>query len=514
MKYLLPALLLGALLRIPGCFTQERMQRWGLFEADEEQHMAIAVDRYNQLAATDARIADPFEFRSFNVQAYGRLNAYPLYAWQSITGRSPDFATIITVNRAMAVVYSLLLIVVIYFLGRSLGLRTPLAGVAALLVAVCDLLVSYGHYGVPLSGYLLFTYLSLLGGCRLLRAPDLLGLFFLALGSAGSLAFKFDIFPALWGGMALLTAILYRRAPSVQQPGFYLSMALVAGGIFVWALTYGWSWEEIRYSFEVLRSENADVVGRDDHLRDNLIVYPMMVMAGIGLPAFALAIYGAWHAPRKPAVVYVAGLLATEFVLLWVLDTTFVRRAAIFMPAVALLTAAGLARLHSPAGWVAAVVAWSLGMAIVGQSNHWFDTRYAFRDWAVEAVPPPLRIGLAGIDVGELSNRRYYESAPLDYFAVHESMASRYTRSATTPFGVPECCEEVYHCGPVQRCESMQDILLDRHPGFELVKEFSTFDLFPERLLYRYFFGYYESFLGYVRVYRRVKPQVDDYPLS
>ncbi len=514
MKYLLLALAIGALLRIPGCFTQEQLQRWGLFEADEEQHMAIAVDRYNELAGPDGAIPDPFEFGNFNVQGYGRVSAYVLYGWHLVTGRLPDFATIIYTNRGLAITFSLLLIIVVYFLGRTLRLSATYAGVAALLVASCDLLISYGHYGLPLSGYVLFVYLSLLGGCRLLRGADPVGMVLLALGAAGALAFKFDGFVAAWGGLLLLYTTTIRHKRAYRLPLYYLPLALGLGLLFLWLLTYGWSWEEIHFSFEELRRENADVVERDDHLRDNLAVYPLMVLAGIGLPACALASYGILRTRPRPGVLYIGGLLLTEFVLLWVLDTTFVRRAAVFMPAVALLAAAALARLRPRPIWTAGVVAWSLGLALTGQYNHWYDTRYAFRDWAKEVLPPPVRIGTAGIAVGGLSNTRYYEGAPLDYFAVHESIAGRYTRSATTPFGVPDCCAEVYHCGPEARCRYVQDILLDKHASFELAREFAPLDVFPERLLYAALFGYYETFLGYVRVYRRVQPQRNTYPLS
>jgi hypothetical protein len=509
MRYLLAALAVAALLRVPGCFTQEEMKRWWLFQSDEEQHMAIAVDRYNELATGRDTIPDPFEFRSFNVQGYGRLAAYPLFGYHILSGRSPTFATIIAINRGVAVTFSLLLVAVIFYLARGLGLAPGWAGVAAGLVGCCDLLASYGHYGLPLSGYVFFAYLSVLGGVGLLRKDSWRDVFWLSLGAAGAVAFKFDVLPAVaGGGLILLTGrVRWKAVP-----------ALLLFALFAWLLTYGWSVDEIRYSFEELRRQNADVVTVDDHWRDNLFAYPMAVLAGIGLPAFALAVWaaigliGRWG-PERRVIVYVGGLLAIEFALLWSLDTTFVRRAAIFMPAVALLAAWKLHDLRAGRGWVALVLFWSFGLALVGQSHHWFDTRYAFRDWAREELPPSAAIGAAGLAV-ELPNRRYYESAPLDYFAVHESMYGRYLRSLTTPFGIPECCAEVYHCGPVHRCRLVQAILLGRHPSFKLVKTFPTWDVFPERLLYHRLFGYYETFLGEVRVYRRTAPQRGGYPLD
>ena len=49
--------------------------------------------------------------------------------------------------------------------------------------------------------------------------------------------------------------------------------------------------------------------------------------------------------------------------------------------------------------------------------------------------------------------------------------------------------------------------ILNQRDDLVLFKEFRTWDVFPERLLYHHLFGYYETFLGDVVVYKRVKPK-------
>ena len=524
MKWLLLSLLLGAALRVPGWYAQEEMKPWGLFETDEEQHVAIAMERYNELA--EQPVANPFPPGSFNVRGFGHLTASLLYGWHALTGRPVDFASILLTGRVLATLFSLLLVVIVYGMARTVGLPPGAAGVAALLLAVCDLAVTYGHYALPASAYVCAAYLAALGGLWLLRRPSAGAVACLAGGAAAAIAFKFDVLPALAGGALVVLLLLFRYPGTGRRLPAYLPLVGVAAflGLF-WLLTAGWSWTDLFASFTELRRQNADVVPVDDHLRDNLIAYPLAVMAGIGLPAWLLAAAGAVlvvrHHLLRPgyrfatvAAAYLGGWLLAEFGLLWYIDTAFVRRATVFMPATCLAAAWALHRFRCSAAVRVGVVTWSLGLALVGQYNHRYDTRYAFRDWANAEVKAPLRMGMSGIAVRGLENGRYYASAQLDYFAIHERIASRYLRSLTTPFGVPECCTEVYHCESEPVCRHVQDIMLDRRADFELVKEFAPVDLFPERLLYRSLFGYYETFLGYIRVYRRTAPPAGQHPLS
>lgn len=522
---LLIALIIGGMLRVPGWFTEDEKARWRLFEVDEEQHVAIAMHRFNDLIEEGDTIRHKFHEPSYNVRGYGLINAAVAYVWHLQECYIPEFGDIVLLGRMMSTLYALILIIVVFSLARVSGLSPPFAGVAALLMACCDVNATYSHYSIPAAGYVMFAWMALLGGVRLLKRPDWWGLGLLAVGAAGALAFKFDIFPLAWGGLLLILLTLRARraetAENVGLPWYFLPIgtALLAGTLYV--LTIGWTWEEVVYSFKTLRKVNRDVIMTDDHFRDNLITYPFGVLAGIGLPAFAVAAWSAIGITRRRladvgkfwsfqnvAVAYVLGYLLTEFMVRWYMDTTFIRRVNVFMPAVALLAAYGLQRLRAKPWMVVLVIAWSLGLSIVGQSHHWSDTRIEMREWVNEELPKPARVGIsASVHIDSLENWRYYLNYDFEYLIVHEAFYRRYTKSMTTPFGLPECCDGIYHCGPVDQCLDFQMMLTGRREDLVLIKAFRTWDVFPERLLYHHFFGYYETFLGDIEVYKRVKPK-------
>lgn len=522
---LLLALIIGGMLRVPGWFTEEEMARWRLFEVDEEQHVAIAMHRFNALNVGEEQIRNKFHDTSYNVRGFGYINGTIAFLWYQQDCYLPGFADIVLLGRLMSTLYALILVIIVFSLARASGLSPPFAGAAALLLACCDVNATYSHYSVPASGYIMFAWMALLGGLKLLRGTSWSGLGLLAFGAAGAVAFKFDVFPLVWGGLLLIFLSLRGRgdaAPNrIGLPWYFLPAGTALLGALFLIMTIGWSWEEIVYSIESLRNLNRDVILADDHFRDNLITYPFGVMAGIGLPAFGLAAWATIGITRRRlakfdkilsfhsiAVAYLLGFLLTEFLVRWYMDTTFIRRVNVFMPAVALLAAFGLQRLRAKPWLVVLVVAWSLGLGIVGQSHHWFDTRIAMREWANEELPKPAKVGIsASINIDSMDNWRYYLNYDFEYLIVHEAFYRRYTKSMTTPFGVPECCDGIYHCGPVDQCLDFQTMLLGQREDLVLIKAFRTWDVFPERLLYHHFFGYYETFLGDVEVYQRLQPK-------
>lgn len=526
---LFAALLLGAALRVPGWFTAEEKARWRLFEVDEEQHIAIVMHRYNELSGGVDTITHKFRDVSYNVRGYGYVAAAVARTKYFFSGDKPIFGEVLLLGRQLSTLFALCLVLIVFFLGRAGGLSPPAAGTAALLMAACDVNATYSHYMLPASGYVMFSYLALLGGVKLTRGWSAWGLGFLALGAAGAAAFKFDVFPTVWGGLLLILLVWWRirgRSGTEPLPGlnwWVIPLALTGLAGFFLLLTYGWSWEEIEYSFRKLRKANKDVIYTEDHFRDNLVTYPMGVLAGIGLPAFALAawatvklVVGRWRSGRlfafkSLALGYGMAFLFTEFVLRWYMDTTFIRRVNIFMPGVALLAAYALQRLRAKP-WVSMlVVVWSLGLGVVGQSHHWFDTRIAMRDWANVYLPKPTKVAISGyVNIEGMRNWKYYMKADWEYFVHSEAHYRRYLKSMTTPFGLPLCNGGTYHGGPSAQCEDFQAMHLGTHKGVVLVKEFKTWDVFPERLLYHHLFGYYETFLGDVRVFRRIAPPKED----
>ena len=546
------ALVVCLALRVPGWFTQDHKAPWQTFEPDEGQHVHVATQRFNDLYAGEK--VGNYGSEPWNVRGYGHAMAYVAYGWYAVSGQVPNFTGFIKLGRQLSTLFALLLVLVVYSIGRASGLDPPVAGFGAFLLAVCDVNATYSHYCLPAVGYVLGCYLAVLGGLGLLRAAEAGGtltagslplwgpggqsrrstftrtdrwrsLLQLSVGTAIALTFKFDVMPLLWGGLLLLVLTFRRRAPRLSWK--YLAGGIALLGTMVFALLYGWSWENIQSTFTTLSELNRNGVPQDDHLRDNLVVYPAGVVAGIGLPVILLAVYGLYRWLGKLrgrersgsvfgsvgwlSLFYVAGWLGSEFLVRWSVDTAFIRRVNVFMPAVCVLAAYGWAvarkGARSPVRWDwigKGIAIYTFCFALVGQLNHWKDTRYAMREWIATELPADAVIATSNY-VGHkgLRSTRYFMDVDWDYAVLHESFYRRYARSMTTPFGLPECCAEVYNCGPAGQCEQMQALLTGSDPDAYLLKSFEPLEIFPERWAYRQFFGYYETYLGATLVYAK-----------
>jgi hypothetical protein len=517
-RWLLPlALLLGLALRVPGWYTQDIKDDWLTFEPDEGQHVHAATLRYNALY--DGEKVGSYNNEPWNVRGYGHLIATVAYGWYSVQDKTPSWRDFLLLGRQLSTIFSLLLIFGVWLLARSGGLSPPYAGVAALLMAACDANATISHYCLPAAGYVFWCYLALLGALRLGHGkPSFGNLLLLALGSAGAVAFKFDVLPLAWGGLYLLHLAFMRRA----VPWWYLpvGIALVLGivGLF-W---HGWAWADIQKDFIILRDLNREGVPVEDHFRDNLVVYPAGVLAGIGLPAFGLALYGlkrllgsaagakkvkgrGWTA-KHWTLLYFTGWLLSEFLVRWSVDTAFIRRVNVFMPALCLLCAYGLYELRKIRWLPFVVITYTFLFCVVGQSNHWFDTRYAMRTFVNNELPKDAKIGVSGyVKLEGLRKTDWFMSGNWDYAVIHETHYSRYWKSMTTPFGIPECCDEVYNCKNEKECLRMQKMLSGTDEKARLLKAFRPRNIFPERVAYAHFFGNYETFLGETLVFERVR---------
>ena len=89
-----------------------------------------------------------------------------------------------------------------------------------------------------------------------------------------------------------------------------------------------------------------------------------------------------------------------------------------------------------------------------------------------------------------------------DLFIMHETYYGRYWKFFTTPFKIPKCCDEVYHCESEEVCLFYQGVLSGQEANLELIKSFETVEIFPERILFKHLFGTYETFLGDVKIYK------------
>ncbi|RMG84478.1 MAG: hypothetical protein D6714_07820 [Bacteroidetes bacterium] len=330
-----------------------------------------------------------------------------------------------------------------------------------------------------------------------------------ALASAMSLAGKYDFIPAmLW-----VCAIAWHFR---QRPG--RAAGRILGFLWMCFLFFevgiGFQNETLRASFEWLFTENRDLIARDRHWVYNPLLYLIAIAVGTSLPVFVFFVKGCGREWRRGLSAYFSGsaalfwlfvFVAMEGLVLWNLDAPFVRRANIFMPFVALMAAAGLDEMRSPKKRKAAIwatILYTYALTAVSQFNFIKDPRYAARDYLFEKIP-------AGTTIYYDPYARMKNTPPgtdaydqADFVVLHESGYRRYWKSFTTPFGVPDCCEEVYHCASEKICLWTQEILKGS-PKYELVARYAPLEVFPERLLYKGLFGTYETFMGEVRIYRK-----------
>jgi hypothetical protein len=342
------------------------------------------------------------------------------------------------------------------------------------------------------------------------------------ISAAMTFATKFDFVPLCVAGLAVILLWLRGKLSFIQL--ISMGMLLLAGTIFFVFLAHGFhfSFDDLMYSFEIANGLNKDAVVSDNHLLHNLITYPLGFIGGIGLVVFSLAVYGKTRMFGKTGAKTFAGsnyrlglglwvvFLAVEFLARWLLDTTFIRRANFVMPFLAMAGALGFyhltnslkPKLRISLWW--AVVLYTAGLAITSQSNFWNDTRYRARS-QVQELGAGKNIRYSGYAwIPGMPGDSNSNPIDPDLWVIHESFYGRMWKYFTTPFKVPECCDEVYNCPPVEVCRNYQ-ALLHGELDYELVGFYPTREYFPERLLFKYLFGTYETFLGDVRVYQRVR---------
>ncbi|MCX8209923.1 MAG: hypothetical protein OTI34_02685 [Lewinella sp.] len=144
------------------------------------------TERYNELSSGVDTIEHKFRNLAYNVRGYGYTTAAVARIAYAGRAKTPTFEEVLLLGRRLSTLYALLLIIVVFCLGRVGGLSPPAAGIAALLMAAYDVNATYSHYMLPASGYIMFSYLALLGGVKLIRGLFISGLCFLALGAAGA----------------------------------------------------------------------------------------------------------------------------------------------------------------------------------------------------------------------------------------------------------------------------------------------------------------------------------------
>ncbi len=182
-----------------------------------------------------------------------------------------------------------------------------------------------------------------------------------------------------------------------------------------------------------------------------------------------------------------------------------VRKANIFLPFLAMIGSYGLISHVSKKVFVLSVLFYTFSLTLISQLYFVKDPRYAVSRFIQEKIEGR---GLK-VDYTEYARTKDMPSPDKGYsgnpdiIVMHETYYGRYWKSVSTPFKIPVCCREVWHCSVYEQCLSTQAIFGGLSPYFLLTK-FEVNHPFPERIFFKKAFGNYETFLGDMLIYRKV----------
>lgn len=514
-------LALGLALRIPGIFWGEIDRPSGVvLEPDEFQHVALAADYVKQWGGKSGQ---EIPYRFWNTRAYGFQLGGLLFLAEKLGHPLSYHTKQAMIGRFLSTFYGIMLVLLLYHFCLFLFQNRSLALMAASLMAIFDLPITYSHYALPAAAYLFWAHAAVFGMIRYyyhlseerpLKRVWRLELF-LSLAIALSFGLKFDFLVIGMLGLCLLVPILQKKRSFLR--GLTRGALILISTIFFFGLIHGFSfgWEDIRYAFQLLQSFNQNAIPVDQHWIHNPLLYLMGIMGGTSIWIVLASLWGTYHllaSPIKWNGARTGLLLFFTFVLLefgvrWYIDTPFIRRVNVFLPFCAIMSAWVCYQLSQKSFWWAKLVfplvaLYTLSLSIYSQNNFWQDTRYK---------------ALSILQENPLSGKVYYstyakipgmpeatseEPHTASHLVIHETYYARYWKFFTTPFKQPKCCEEVYNCHGESLCSFYQE-LLSGQSEFELIHHIKTQHPFPERRLFKHWFGTYETFLGDLRVYSR-----------
>ena len=522
--YLLLIILLAVLLRSIGLFWgKANEEKYDRFQVDEFQHVEIAIEWLQKV--------DPtfypdfvFTFGAFNAPGLGShiaIVAYPISKFYPLKEQH-----LLIIGRLISLLYSVLMVVLLWRMGRFFFNNENVGLLAGLLYAVFDVSVTHGHYVIPAISYGFWVYFSIFQIAKLYRLYKTGGdhhkysmfkqAVLVGLGLGMSMSVKYDYLPAFLFVFLLAFLYIQDRSRIRLLRSWFLYALGVAVFTFFASTLFDFSLYDFIHSFGRLYKENQNVVAEDTHWFTNPILYFFAVVAGSSLVVFLFfvgAIVGLvkkhksqWLSPASIELYILVALVAAEFMVRWAIDTPFIRRANIFMPFLAMLAALGMIRfLHEGKffskdfrkGILALSVLYTLGICLVSQYNFYDEPRYRAAKYIrnnysetekVWALPYSSAVGLPP------SNQDDVKGSEL--VLLHEAYYGRYTKSFSTPFIIPEKPEQIYHChGGQDHVAKIQGLVYETG-NFRIVERFSTNELFPERILFRFLFGSYEPFNG------------------
>jgi hypothetical protein len=524
-------IVLSILVRAPGI-------PWGItqgdyFEPDEWQQVGVAknlINTFDRSAVGDNEVSVQWYARGFGTQL--GLLSYPFLKVFALS--TPSFFFF---SRILSLIYAVLLVLLIYYLAFSFFRDRRAAFFSALLLSVFDLNVTYSHYGTPdiahvfwdyLSFFLIFTvYRHLDSGMESnntfpLRHKKWL-LILTPLSLAMPFALRFDVVP-LFYLVGCLLILAYRKKISVKKAFYLLALfGLFTLGFFYLSVGFNYGIKDFLFSRYILIYDNLYAIKLNSPLLHNPVLYFFAILSGTSFMAVATCILSLVYLLRNERGcvpgqfhLFLVCFLVPSFLILWAGDGTFVRRANIFLPYIALTSGYGLAKLLQYAEssskkqlrrasviLVSFIVLYTFALSVLSQTYFLKETRYSASAFLNNHAPrsliaysPYARVNAmpSGIALQDFRDN-------VDIIVLHETYYGRYWKYFTTPFKRPGCCDEVFHCD-ADDCVLIQ-ALLENRTDYTLLKKFEVRHPFPERVLFKNLFGTYETFLGDVLIFEK-----------
>lgn len=512
-------LLIAVILRAPGI-------PWGLqngdgFEPDESQHNGIAKSIIYAFDKTYIKGADLT--KQWNARGFGTELAVFSYPILKTFNIPPYYLSLF--GRVLSLLYSLALIVLTYLLTARIFNSKGAALLAALLLTVFDLNITYSHYGVPdiaqtfwfyLALYLIWkTYHQLI---QKNEYPPSWEVILTALAVAMCLSFRYDVIPLFILTIFSCHLLWVKVRGSLQRIRPLLPLAVTIGtlilGFYYLSVGFNYNLDDIYTTRIQLKKDNLNVINIDQHWLLNPLLYSSAVVAGTSFPVVVFFIASVAYLvivkKRIPGllVLFTIGL-GLSFVLLWAGDATFVRRANIFLPFIAVVAGYGMSQIYKERFGKFLVVftlLYTAGLSIYSQTAFLNDTRYQALDFLRQNAPTmsliDYNLGSSQIDHFGIATTDGKSVLTPNWLVLNETAYGRYDKSFTTPFKIPTCCDEVYHCD-LTDCHLVQSVLAG-NTSYKLVKAFTFKELFPERITFKNLYGTYDTFLGDTLVYKKV----------
>lgn len=528
-KWLVLLILFAVILRLAGL-------PWGffhgdLFEPDEGQHVMIAkslINSFDKKFIDDASVVKQWYPRGFGTQI-AVLGYLPL----KLLKLDPNY--LFGVGRVLSLAYSILLIILVYHISLHIFKNRKIAFISSLLLSIFDLNITYSHYGLPDIGTVFWSYLSAFliflmyqklsdkkepikeifysDKCLFLGVP---------LSIAMAFSFKLDLIPLLLFFGSFFALLFVKKRPFKDL--FYLFLVFIFLIISFFYISVGFN-QGLGDLIELFRPSNfnaAKAIPADNSYMYKPITSFFAVAAGTSFPIIVLFVLSLFYlfSDKKPAYgakkanIFFMIFLSLELILLWGIATSFVRRANIFLPFISILAGYGLYTLIiSTENWrtrhlglilAVFIVAYTLSITLVSQSNFIFETRYDAEKYLESFKGKDCSFAYSyyaktrGMPDGSLNESL---DTTADIIVMHEAYYSRYWKYFSTPFKIPKCCDEVYHCN-FEDCIFIQNLMSGK-TEYQLSKSFRTKKILPERLIFYGLFGTYETFQGDVLIFSK-----------